>query len=422
MGSSTMDPDGQGSSEYDFSQQTLSIHQARTFSDKTRAESLEKCVKILKQFTETKMNSDIEEKRKKMRENVKANFVHGIRRSRNHETTMLFMESGKRHRPWYTWYVSAVVAGHPDRLHDILWKPKKGQRTEDVSFEMRSFKRRKRPARTSWSVRCCLCGKNDVHPSRLNIKRQSFYLRDSLPSATNPGSKKLGRMSTMVWNSETVTAHFYCLFFASSDGMIQTSQESEIELEGFPVEEILDQAKKCKKDVCVFCGKPGAASQCANLKCVNRRRDKLASGAGWYHFPCGLANGSIQEDGKTWCGRCSKGLRKAAAQIVKERPQQSLQRGPRKGGRGRGRKKVQISVPYQSSQSSQELFSNASQEQVFNMDTPRTSEGAIGCLDALLEPINAQQIWDEINFRRAERDKDKEEEGEREKKKSRCIL
>ena len=91
-------------------------------------------------------------------------------------------------------------------------------------------------------------------------------------------------------------------------------------------------------------------------------------------------------------------------QTVKERHQPSLQRGPRKGGRGW--KKVQISVPYQSSQPSQELFSNASQEQVFNMGTPRTTDGAVECLDALLDPINAQQIWDEINFRRAERGKD----------------
>ena len=94
-----MDPGGQGRSKCDFSQpepeQASSTHPAR----KAKEDSLEKCVNILKQFHKTKVNSDVEETRKKMRAYVKENVVPGIRRSRDHKTTMLFMESGLRQRP-----------------------------------------------------------------------------------------------------------------------------------------------------------------------------------------------------------------------------------------------------------------------------------------------------------------------------------
>lgn len=130
-----------------------------------------------------------------------------------------------------------------------------------------------------------------------------------------------------------------------------------------------------------------------------------ASRAGWYHFPCGLANGAYQEDGKTWCStRCSKGPRKAPTQTEKGRHQRPRSRSRK--GQGRGRKKVQIShtVPFQSSQSSQELFSSATQEHPSAVDI--AEDGATGCLHGPLEPINAQEIKIEINGRKEERDRD----------------
>jgi len=270
---------------------------------------------------------------------------------------------------------------------------------------MRSFRRRTRPAKCLWSATCYLCGGNEVDPTRLNIKRKSFYLRDDDNDDSAARRNKLGRMSTMVWNSKTVTAHYYCLFYAADKDMIQSPLGDNIDtqLEGFPIEAVLNQEEKSQTDNCVFCNKPGASSQCANLKCIK---------TGWYHFPCGLKNGCVQKKGKTWCGRCSGGL--SHCQLASGR-RPSVNRKASKQG-GRGRQKRQILPAVESSQSSQELFSNLTQEA--RPYTGATSSGLAngvrdlsqngaskGYLNSLLQPISAQQILAEIDRREEERSK-----------------
>merc|ERR1712012_410286 len=291
----------------------------------------------------------------------------------------------------------------PDEQFDIAWKCKKGGKTEEAVFNIRSYKRRSRPAKNAWTAQCCLCGRNDAHPSRLNIKRKSYYLRDNITSEPNPESQKLGWMSTVEWNSETVTAHYYCLYFASSKGMVQSKVHNrETQLHGFSAEDILEQVKKSKKDKCVFCRKPGAASQCANLRCVNRKRDSSSSGAGWYHFPCGLARGTVQQDGKTWCARCSRGQRTGTGHPGRR---QRLIKRLRKE-RGRGWKMVQNPPKNltDSSQSSQELFSNVKEGNFSSQALGDISDdGSQGCLGSLLQPVSAQEILSEMDQRREER-------------------
>merc|ERR1712012_764850 len=291
----------------------------------------------------------------------------------------------------------------PDEQFDIAWKCKNGGKTEEAFFNIRSYKRRSRPPKNTWDAQCCLCGRNDAHPSRLNIKRKSYYLRDNITSEPNPESQKLGWMSTIEWNSETVTAHYYCLYFASSKGMVQSKVHNrETQLHGFSAEDILEQVEKSKKDKCVFCRKPGAASQCANLRCVNKKRDSSSSGAGWYHLPCGLAHGTVQQDGKTWCARCSRGQRTGTAQPGRR---QRLIKRLRKE-RGRGWKMVQNPPKNltDSSQSSQELFSNVKEGEFSSQALGDLSDdGSQGCLGSLLQPVSAQEILSEMDQRREER-------------------
>ena len=373
-----------------------------------KGEALEECVAILAKIHSEEANcyplpDVIRERRRKMRAGVRSNLVKGVRRSTTHEKTMLFMESGIRNRPWYTWYVTSAPSLDPDEQFDIAWKCKKGGKTEEAVFNIRSYKRRSRPAKNAWDAHCCLCGRNDAHPSRLNIKRKSYYLRDNITSEPNPESQKLGWMSTIEWNSETVTAHYYCLYFASSKGMVQSKVHNrETQLHGFSAEDILEQVKKSKKDKCVFCRKPGAASQCANLRCVNRKRDSSSSGAGWYHFPCGLAHGTVQQDGKTWCARCSRGQRTGTAQPGRR---QRLIKRLRKE-RGRGWKMVQNPPKNftDSSQSSQELFINVKEGDFSSQALGDISDdGSQGCLGSLLQPVSAQEILSEMDQRREER-------------------
>ena len=151
-----MEPDGQGDSscddKFDFEQPLPTHHPARflptKYSASRKASSLANCVGILNQLRDGEVDSDFVERRKKIRADVRRHFVPGKGRSRDQKTTMLFMESGLRHRPWYTWYVVGVVDG----LQDIWTKAKKGGKTEDTTFKLSSFKRRNRPARASWSV------------------------------------------------------------------------------------------------------------------------------------------------------------------------------------------------------------------------------------------------------------------------------
>jgi len=275
-------------------------------------------------------------------------------------------------------------------------------------FRCKAFEKKKRPAWCVWSACCCLCGKDEVHPTRLNIKRKSFYLRDDLHS--NAPSNKLGRMSTWVFNSKKVTAHYSCLYFAAGKGMVQSVEKNvDTQLERFPIAEVLRVLEKKKKSRCAFCGDLGAASQCANGRC-NNDRPKLvvARGAGWYHLPCGLKNGTLQAgDGKTWCGRCGKGpdnnkglyrIGKGGCKLRKGRKQE------------RGRVQSQPTTSTNRSQFLQELQSHFSQDStsIFSNftvlgDQQGITEATEVRMDLHLEPISAQEISSEVS---AEKDTD----------------
>ena len=268
------------------------------------------------------------------------------------------------------------------------------------NFRCKAFEKKKRPAWCVWSACCCLCGKDEVHPTRMNIKRKSFYLRDDLHS--NAPSNKLGRMSTVVSNSKTVTAHYSCLYFAAGKGMVQSVEKNvDTQLERFPITEVLRELANNKKSTCVFCGELGAASQCANRRCNNDRPKLVARGAGWYHLPCGLEYGTLQAgDGKTWCGRCGKGpdnkkglyrIGKGGCKLRKGRKQE------------RGRVQSQPTTSTNQSQSLQELHSHFSQDStsIFSNCTGHGDQQAVTeatevRMDLHLEPISAQEISKEV--------------------------
>ena len=277
-----------------------------------------------------------------------------------------------------------------------MWFVESGEGT----FRCKAFEKKKRPAWCVWSARCCLCGKDEVHPTRMNIKRKSFYLRDDLHS--NAPSNKLGRMSTVVSNSKTVTAHYSCLYFAAGKGMVQSVEKNvDTQLERFPITEVVRELANKKKSRCAFCGELGAASQCANGRCKNDQPKLVARGAGWYHLPCGLKNGTLQAgDGKTWCGRCGKGpdnnkglyrLGKGGCKLRKGRKQE------------RGRVQSQPTTSTNQSQSLQELHSHFSQDStsIFSNctglgDQQVITEATEVRMDLHLEPISAQEISKEV--------------------------
>merc|ERR1712012_1042136 len=351
-------------------------------------------------------NSDyIQKKRQEFRGK---RLVSGMKRSRNHKTTMLFMESGFRQSPWYTWQVTAGKDN--SGKYDMQKKAKRGPKTteawseevEEGQFRLNSFKRRREPARCFWSAKCCLCAGNEVHPMRLDIKRKSSYLWNPYDKDRRPLDNKLGRMSTIEWRTNgstmTLTAHYYCLFYAADPGMIQSSKWDHVDtqLEGFPIKAVLEQMEKSEADCCVFCNGFGAASQCANVKCLD---------FGWYHFPCGLANGCVQQEGKTWCGRCSTGP-------LRRRQDHQVVDGKARKSQGRGRQKAQS---VQLSQSSQELFKNSTGDKHPFKGTGSQEEGELLSRDgkvflsSALQPISAQLILTEIDARKEERSKMLEE-------------
>merc|ERR1712012_780199 len=351
-------------------------------------------------------NSDyIQKKRQEFRGK---RLVPGLKRSRDHKTTMLFMESGFRQSPWYTWQVTAGKDN--SGKYDMQKKAKRGPKTteawseevEEGQFRLTSFKRRREPARCFWSAKCCLCAGNEVHPMRLDIKRKSSYLWNPYDKDRRPLDNKLGRMSTIEWRTNgstmTLTAHYYCLFYAADPGMIQSSKWDHVDtqLEGFPIKAVLEQMEKSEADCCVFCNGFGAASQCANVKCLD---------FGWYHFPCGLANGCVQQEGKTWCGRCSKGP-------LRRRQDHQVVDGKARKSQGRGRQKAQS---VQLSQSSQELFKNSTRDKHPFKGRGPQEEGELLSRDgkvflsSALQPISAQLILTEIDARKEERSKMLEE-------------
>ena len=237
---------------------------------------------------------------------------------------------------------------------------------------------------------------------RLNIKRKSSYLWNPYDQDSRVLDNSLGRMSTMEWRTTgstmTLTAHYYCLFYAADPGMIQSSKWDHVDtqLEGFPIKAVLEQIEKSEADCCVFCNGFGAASQCANVKCLD---------FGWYHFPCGLANGCVQQEGKTWCGRCSTGP-------LRRRQDHQVVDGKARKSQGRGRQKAQS---VQLSQSSQELFKNSTGDKHPFKGTGSQEEGELLSRDgkvflsSALQPISAQLILTEIDARKEERSKMLEE-------------
>merc|ERR1712012_584110 len=107
-------------------------------------------------------------------------------------------------------------------------------------------------------------------------------------------------------------------------------------------------------------------------------------------------------DGKTWCARCSRGQRTATAQPGRR---QRLIKRLRKE-RGRGWKMVQNPPKNltDSSQSSQELFSNVKEGEFSSQALGDLSDdGSQGCLGSLLQPVSAQEILSEMDQRREER-------------------
>ena len=109
-----------------------------------------------------------------------------------------------------------------------------------------------------------------------------------------------------------ISAHYNCLFFTPGKEMIQDfSRQPEQSLEGFDISAIKNCVEQHSKRKCCFCSKAGAVATCANLKCKK---------TGWYHFPCGLRNGSVQKEIQTkegstlvtYCFKCgSNGKRKS---------------------------------------------------------------------------------------------------------------
>ena len=74
-------------------------------------------------------NSDyIQKKRQEFRGK---RLVSGLKRSRNHKTTMLFMESGFRQSPWYTWQVTAGKDN--SGKYDMQKKAKRGPKSGGAS-------------------------------------------------------------------------------------------------------------------------------------------------------------------------------------------------------------------------------------------------------------------------------------------------
>merc|ERR1712012_599446 len=107
-------------------------------------------------------------------------------------------------------------------------------------------------------------------------------------------------------------------------------------------------------------------------------------------------------DGKTWCARCSRGQRTGTAQPGRR---QRLIKRLRKE-RGRGWKMVQNPPKNftDSSQSSQELFSNVKEGEFSSQALGDISDdGSQGCLGSLLQPVSAQEILSEMDQRREER-------------------
>lgn len=163
-----------------------------------------------------------------------------------------------------------------------------------LKFNFIKKEKLKKSKKCLWNAKCILCNEDEVSPRMLNIRRKSTYFSEyGLETSTD----KLNYMSTNM--AAGITAHLNCLIYSSAPGMMQdfvkmaTAPENFID--GFPIEEVKVQVNMAEKSKCSYCGKRGAASQCSKKSCTQ---------TGWYHFPCGLRNGSWQDGkGRTFCSR-----------------------------------------------------------------------------------------------------------------------
>ena len=204
--------------------------QQEKISENMKGAALEECVAILAKIHSEEANcyplpDVIRERRRKMRAGVRSNLVKGVRRSTTHEKTMLFMESGIRNRPWYTWYVTSAPSLDPDEQFDIAWKCKKGGKTEEAVFNIRSYKRRSNPLKILGMLNVvCVAGTTLTHRDwtlsaspttwgTISLQSQTLSLRSLVGCQRSSGtlrrSQRITTASTLpppkAWSSQKFT-------------------------------------------------------------------------------------------------------------------------------------------------------------------------------------------------------------------------
>jgi len=159
-----------------------------------------------------------------------------------------------------------------------------GVKNDDCELKFTRHKRLSKPATAKWSGDPCIFCKTKISSTRSYSRRTH-----SLVSSQRQESININEVGYMTRNEKAgISAHYNCLFFTPGDDMIQDpKREPEQSLEEFDIGAIRACVSNHKKRKCCFCHKPGAVSTCANKKCKK---------TGWYHFPCGLKNGSVQKD------------------------------------------------------------------------------------------------------------------------------
>ena len=271
----------------------------------------------------------------------------------NRRELMLFSETGRRSKDG-------------QRFH--------GDKFENIRFNFSVFKKRSKPATCRWRAKCCLCESDKVSPRPLNIRRKSTYISEYRLAQS---FTRLGHMSTN--KLAGFTAHYYCMYYASGEGMLQNFKlKPEEYLEGFPVTEILKNIDSARTKKCSYCGKTGAASECAKLNCIKE---------GFYHFPCGLENKSYQTVNKTYCVKHGEGKQEKV--IAKE---------IRKGGRKPGSKKkeqINDNADQDSPTSSQESMSLLLDDQTANQQY--VVEQVVGEKNKIVIKVNQDKHPDPVH-------------------------
>ena len=138
----------------------------------------------------------------------------------------------------------------------------------------------------AWSLPCHLCFSKSY---RANEKRKL---------ARRPFSDTAGVLGPMYADRDSaVAAHNECLWYAAGQDLIQYEDEDlegEENLNRFKISAIQKCINEHKPRKCYFCNMKGACCECASPRCRGKK--------GWYHLPCGLRNGTVQLNGKTFCG------------------------------------------------------------------------------------------------------------------------